>query len=251
MRKIQLLTTITMLAGLFLSACGSSQPEATPTPGLEQIQTAAVQTFEAALTQTAVSQPTAAPTSTPAATSTPFPTFAPLGTVPPVSTSVGTVNTCNRLVYIKDVTIPDNTPMTPGQTFTKTWQVQNSGTCAWAVGFKFVLIDGNAMGGQALTLSEAVAAGAQYEISIPMTAPTNKTGAIKGTWRMADAAGVFFGDPIYVLIVIGGTNTSTATINPNVTATATATINPSITLTATPTANATEATPTINATIQP
>lgn len=246
MRKIQLLTMITLLAGLLLSACGSSQPEATPTPGLEQIQTAAIQTFEAALTQTAVSQPTAAPTSTPAATSTLFPTFAPIGTVVPVSTSTGTVSTCYRLVYIKDVTIPDNTSMTPGQTFTKTWQVQNSGTCAWAVGFKFSLIGGNDMGGQAITLTSEVAPGAQYEISIEMTAPTNKTGKIDGTWRMADATGTFFGNPLTVVIVIGGTNTSTPATNaPTATSTGNAP-------TATPIVNTTStATPTINPNMNP
>jgi hypothetical protein len=214
MKKISLFTTIIILAGLLLSACGTSQPEATPTPGLEQIQTAAVQTFQVSLTQTALSQPTATLTSTPAPTATSFPTFA-LGTLPPAATSVGTVNNCNKLVFIKDKTIPDDTVMTPGQTFTKTWQVQNSGTCAWAVGFKFTLIDGDAMSGQSLTLTTAVAPGATYEISVPMTAPTNKTGTIKGTWRMADATGTFFGNPIYVQIVIGsaaaGTATATAT----------------------------------------
>jgi hypothetical protein len=210
MKKVSLFTTIIILAGLLLSACGASQPEATPTLGVEQIQTAAVQTFQVNLTQTALSQPTATLTSTPAPTATPFPTFA-LGTLPPAATSVGTVNSCNKLVYIKDVSIPDNTPMTAGQSFTKTWQVQNSGTCAWAVGFKFTLIGGDAMGGQTLTLTTAVAPGATYEISVPMTAPTNKTGSITGTWRMADTTGAYFGNPLTVVITIGSAATATAT----------------------------------------
>ena len=211
MRKIQLFTFITLLAGLILSACGASKDaESTPTPSVEQIQTAAIQTFNAVLTQTALSQPTATLTVTPGPTTTPFPTIA-LGTLPPSATSVGTTNTCNRLVYIKDVTVPDNTQMNPGQSFTKTWQVQNSGSCAWEAGYKFTLIGGDAMGGQALTLSSQVAPGAQYEISVDMTAPSNKTGSITGTWRMADANGSYFGTPLTVVIVLGNAVTSTAT----------------------------------------
>jgi len=37
-----------------------------------------------------------------------------------------------------------------------------------------------------------------------MTAPTNKTGAIRSNWRMSTATGQFFGDEIYVVVVVGG-----------------------------------------------
>ncbi len=212
MRKFHLLTLLTLLAGLLLSACGASNDsETTPTPGLEQVQTAAIQTFDAAITQTALLKPTATLTPSPAVTMSPFPTIA-LGTPLPTSTSGATVNTCNKLLYIKDVTIPDSTQMTAGQSFTKTWQVQNSGTCAWAVGYKFSLVGGDAMGGQAITLTQAVSPGATYEISIPMTAPSNKTGTITGTWRMADAAGAYFGNPLTCVIVIGNASSVTATV---------------------------------------
>jgi hypothetical protein len=68
--------------------------------------------------------------------------------------------------------------MDPGETFTKTWKVQNSGSCAWDAGFKFQLSGGDAMGATAVTLPAAVAAGATYDISVPMTAPsTSRDGA--------------------------------------------------------------------------
>jgi uncharacterized protein affecting Mg2+/Co2+ transport len=97
--------------------------------------------------------------------------------------------------------------VTPGQTFTKTWRVQNTGSCAWAAGYKFSLVGGDAMGGQTVTLTTSVAPGSSYDISVPMTAPS-KSGKLTGSWRMSDAAGVYFGDTLTVVIVIGG---STAT----------------------------------------
>jgi hypothetical protein len=103
--------------------------------------------------------------------------------------------------------------MTAGQTFTKTWEVKNAGSCAWDAGFKFAFTGGDAMGGSTFTVPSAVAAGAVTQISVPMTAP-NKTGTIRGNWRMSTAGGQFFGDEVYVQITIGGgsapTNTSGA-----------------------------------------
>lgn len=216
-RRMLVLLTLSVLASLMLSACGAGEAEATPTLSVEQIQTAAVATFAAGLTQTAFAMPTETPT--PTATSTQFPTNtpgAPGGLSPTAS--------CYGLVYIRDVTIPDNTPMTPGQAFDKTWLVQNTGSCPWEPGFTFNVISGDSMGATALTLNQAVNPGMQYEITVPMIAPTGKTGTIEGWWRMADKNGVYFGNSLSVVIVIGGAATSTGTpVPPTATATETPT----------------------------
>jgi hypothetical protein len=198
---------------MFISACGGSEAEATPTLSVGAIQTIAVATFSGGLTQTAL----AAPTNTPVPTNTLSATFsAPtFANVTPFGTSIissSPVAVCNGLAYVNDVTIPDNTPMTPGQAFTKTWKVRNSGTCAWDAGFKFALTGGDAMGGATYSLPQSVPANTQIDISIAMTAPS-KTGSIRGNWRMSTAAGQFFGDEIYVVVLVGGaggtaTNTS-------------------------------------------
>jgi len=94
--------------------------------------------------------------------------------------------------------------MTPGQTFTKTWKVLNSGSCAWDAGFKFAFTTGDALGGSTVTLPTSVASGAQYDISVPMTAPST-TGTYQSNWRMQTAGGEFFGNEVYVVIVVGGT----------------------------------------------
>ena len=99
--------------------------------------------------------------------------------------------------------------MTPGQTFTKTWKVLNSGSCAWDAGFKFAFTTGNALGGSTVTLPSAVASGGQYDISVPMTAPTT-AGSYQSNWRMSTAGGEFFGNEVYVAIVVGGTSPTKA-----------------------------------------
>ncbi|MCI0549634.1 MAG: hypothetical protein L0287_01630 [Anaerolineae bacterium] len=237
MLKFRLMTgvqSLVMISILLLTACGATPAELTPTLNPDQIRTEAVATFSSALTLTAL----AAPSDTPIPTLTPAPTFPPLATstagTPFVSgPTIAPTTGCYGLAFVSDVTIPDNTAVTPGQTFTKTWRVRNTGTCVWDAGFKFAFVSGDAMGGTTQTLAASVAAGTEFNVSVPMTAPTNKSGAVQGYWRMSTAAGQFFGDQVYVLVVVGGTAaTSTGT---STSSGATATPTPSATPTATPT----------------
>jgi Ig-like domain-containing protein len=234
MLKIRLMTGIQLLlmSALLITACGANVPELTPTAtfSADQIRTEAVATFSLGLTETAF----AAPSSTPIPTLTPAPTLAApatsTGGVPfGAATSVGAApatTSCYGLTFVSDVSIPDNTPMTPGKTFTKTWKVLNSGSCAWDAGFKFALTGGDPMGSSTLTLPTSVAAGAQYDISVPMTAPST-SGTLRGNWRMSTASGQFFGDEVYVVIVVGGGAVATNTTGPAATAVpATATVTP-------------------------
>ena len=213
--------TMAIMLGLLMSGCGGNNAEATPTLSVDMIQTYAVATFSGGLTQTALAAPTITPTPTSTATLIPIATLANIN---PVGTTivVNPTSSCNMMSYVNDVTIPDNTPMTPGQTFTKTWKVKNSGTCAWEAGFKFAFTGGDAMSGNTYTLQQAVLANADTEISVPMTAP-NKAGSARGNWRMSTTAGQFFGDEVYLVILVGGTSGAPAvdTAVPVPTATAT------------------------------
>src|SRR5512134_681096 len=153
-----------LIATLSLAACNVGATPA-PTVDVNAINTAAVATamgqISAQLTQTALAAPsnTPAPTNTAlslatsalpttgagtAATAgvqgalptlsfnttpntTPIAGFTPLaGTpAPPAGDS------CHNSVYIADVTIPDNTVLSPGEDFEKIWRIQNTGSCVW------------------------------------------------------------------------------------------------------------------------
>jgi hypothetical protein len=229
--KLSILIILATVGSLALSACGGSAANGTPTAAA--IETSAVSTFAAGLTQTFISLPTDTPTATPTFTPTTTPTSStPLATsTNPVATS--TIS-CYGLTLISDVTIPDNTPMNPGQTFTKTWRVKNSGTCNWDTGSKFVFTVGDSMGGTPFALTSPVTPGGQMDISITMTAPS-KAGKIVGHWRMSTANGALFGADIYVAIIVGNsTSTPTATAT-TTTGAATSTSTATFTLTITPT----------------
>jgi hypothetical protein len=219
--KVQLLLA---LGAFLLASCGGGNaPEATPTLGVNQIQTFAVATFSSALTMTAM----AAPTNTPAPTQTPATPVTTLatntGAVPvtgitpgaPVG-GVAATSSCYGLAFVSDVSIPDNTQMDPGETFTKTWKVKNTGSCAWDAGFKFQNTGGEPLG-TAFTLPASVAAGQTYDISVPMTAPSTN-GTLRSNWRMSTATGQYFGDEVFVVIVVGNaaapTDTAEATSIP-------------------------------------
>jgi hypothetical protein len=231
-----------VLISISLTACGPSDSELTPTLDPNMIRTEAAMTFAAELTHTALAQPS--PTST--LTLTPTNTPAPFATssnnlLQPTSSVPLATQGCYRLQFITDVTIPDNTVMTPAQTFTKTWRVKNTGTCNWDTGFKLAFTGGDSMSGTTLSLANPVTPNSETDLSVSMTAPSGKTGSIRGNWRMSTASGQYFGDEIYVVINVGGT-TGTKTITPTVsggssgaTSTSTATPTPTFTPTFTPT----------------
>jgi hypothetical protein len=184
-----LITVFVLLVALITAERMPSAPVATP--DVDQIRTEAVRTHIAELTSTATSRPS------PSTTASPVPSPGP-------ATAVSGTPNCLGLRFIRDVTIPDNTSMTPAEVFTKTWLVENSGTCPWRPGFQVVLIGGLAMGGSPFRVAQTVGPGGQIQVSIKMAAPTNQTGVVQGTWKMADDDGVQFGDFLSVVIVAMG-----------------------------------------------
>ena len=66
------------------------------------------------------------------------------------------------------------------------------------------------MGGSSLTLEGAVNAGTETELTVTLTAPT-EAGTYRSNWIMTDFSGTYFGDEVYVLIIVNGTASSTPT----------------------------------------
>ncbi len=215
---------LVILAGIItLTIWGTSaKGSATPTISVDSIYTAAYQTVAAAQTEQQASLP---PTDTPVPS--PFPTLPgaatlPINTLVLASPTTGVVQGCDNAVFVNDVTIPDGTVMSPGQTFTKTWLMQNTGTCTWDTTYNMAFVSGDAMSGVKTPLTLSVPPGQQVKVSVNLTAPT-ALGDAKGYWRLMNASGVFFGDSPWVLITVAAaTPTATATTAPP-TSTATAT----------------------------
>ena len=103
--------------------------------------------------------------------------------------------------YVADVTIPDDTRMTPGQQFIKTWRVKNSGKRPWGAGFRLVFAKGTAMTMERSLPLPACEPGQEVEISIQQTAP-NRPGSYFGDWKMRDDRGNLFGEVLFLRIVV-------------------------------------------------
>lgn len=131
-----------------------------------------------------------------------FVPFGELGKKPPVTwgsyygTGYGpgcAFNACIRAEFVRDVTIPDGSFISPGKAFTKTWRIRNAGSCTWTTDFALVYVSGTALGSvQAVRLPHAVAPGKYVDISVSMVAPMS-AGAFKSNWMLRSANGQLFG----------------------------------------------------------
>jgi hypothetical protein len=117
-------------------------------------------------------------------------------------TAAGSV--CNHLVYVADATIPDGTVFDGGEDFTKTWRVQNGGTCKWDEGYKLVYLGGDdELDPVSVNLQgdDFIDPGATGEVSVDLTAPI-ANGRYTGTWRMQADNGEYFGQELTLVIEV-------------------------------------------------
>ena len=169
--------------------------EGTPTPsGPELLKTYAAETIQAQLTLVATGiQPTFTP-GLPQATSEPSPGISPTSPAVITPSPTSTKGECDQAGFEKDVTVPDNTTMSAGEQFTKTWRLRNDGTCSWNSSYAIVFDHGDAMGGpaSAVLTTDTVAPGETVDISVVLIAPST-TGTYQGYWKLRNPAGQVFG----------------------------------------------------------
>lgn len=202
--KLKILNWI-VLTGLLLSACNLPSSDKTGTPGPDQVYTSAAQTVQAMTTRTPA---TVTPTTRPTATQPAAVTLPPIATVPG-STSTPSL-ACDSAEFVNDVTIPDDTLLKPDENFTKTWQLQNVGSCSWTTGYKIVFASGDAMNAPtAVSLPANVGPGQVVDISVNLTAPT-QPGTYQAFFKLQNTSGQAFGlrsnrnGPFWVKIKVGG-----------------------------------------------
>jgi hypothetical protein len=200
--------TIIFLTCLLTMLCFSCGEDDSGAMAVNAIHTEAVATYVASMAKTPVPHPTIS------FTPTSLPTFTPAGPASTATNPPPTQNSCYNLIWIEDRSIPDGMQMQPGETFTKTWLVQNNGGCAWGPGFQFRHVGGDPMGGKLVTLQEPIPVGAKRELSVDLVAPGGTTGLIQSAWRMSDDNGNYFGDTLTVKITLNDQDSSPGTNTP-------------------------------------
>lgn len=104
--------------------------------------------------------------------------------------------------YVRDLSIPDGTVMTPGQKFSKSWEIENNGEVPWPEGTELRRVEGPPMGPiESVTLSER-AAGQRAEISVDLEAPADP-GTHRSYWQLC-LGDTCFGGRFFVEIVVQG-----------------------------------------------
>lgn len=248
--------TVLLIFTLLLSSCaGNAQTEDPNTLMTSAVGTMVAGFFE---TQTAMVTPS---TLAPTATETKFPTptqfatstslnsptatfllYSPTkgtptvtGTLPTATVNAAALaNGCYNLAFVRDVNYPSGTVVNPGQSFTKTWKVENNGSCNWLFVYKLAFVSGTDFDPNTGQLGRIVTPGNWAELSVNLDAPT-KPGTYSAYWRFSNGGTTLFGATLGVTIKVSApTNTPTSTILVN-TNTVTSTTAPANTNTATQT----------------
>jgi hypothetical protein len=130
------------------------------------------------------------------------PTTAPVTSVPSLVIPTPTLSCTNNLTYVRDLTIPDGTNVTPGETVDKQWLVSNSGSCNWDSRYRLKLISGDSLGAPNEQALYPARAGTQATLRIVFTAPQD-TGTYQSAWQAFAPDGSSFGSEVYIQISVG------------------------------------------------
>lgn len=180
-----------MIVQLACSAAvpGPGTPDTVAT--LNGLYTAAAQTGTASSQQ-----------SIPTATATPGPPLPTATFIQPLPTSTpfviltntpGPVARCDAAAFVRDVSITDGSVISRGGKFTKTWRLQNVGTCSWTPAYALVFVSGDSMGGPAaVSMGATVNPGQSIDLSVALTAPSGD-GHYRGYWKLRNASYTLFG----------------------------------------------------------
>ena len=182
---------VVVALALVLSSCNFPFAQASESV----LATSVAQTVEALESEVKVPElaiptlmPTLAlPTSTPAPTMTVVPTEKP--------------DPCLYATFVKE-TIPDNTKFSPGDPFTKSWTLKNTGTCDWNTEYRLSFKSGKQQlsAKDFVKISEETDPGETIKIDVDMTAPLS-AGTYKDIWQMETNKGVKFGQ-VWVQIIV-------------------------------------------------
>ena len=159
--------TFTLFLLLLLTACANISAE-TPTDAPVLFVTSTLPPTKPGLTLPTEIPPTVSATADPL---TPHPTPA-----------------CREgAVFVEDVTFPDNTRLAAGEKFTKTWKLQNTGTCTWS-GYTVAFVSGDKMESPDSVSVPETEAKSTVEVSVDLIAPA-EDGSYTGSFELRDAEG--------------------------------------------------------------
>jgi hypothetical protein len=92
-----------------------------------------------------------------------------------------------------DISVPDDTLFHPGESFSKTWRLHNSGACVWTRDYAVVWFSGDDLGvSHSQLFNFNVSPGSSVDVTVEMMAPENP-GIYQSNWKIRNAEGDMFG----------------------------------------------------------
>lgn len=164
---------------IFLTSSCSPQPEPTP-----------------------FRPPTSIPPTQPLPTTTTIPAIFTETPTQQIISATATESVCtNILSFLDDVTVEDGTTFLPNDSIDKQWLIKNDGTCDWDSTYKLKWVGGDPMSANTEQPLYPARAGTQATLRIIFTAPAT-AGEYESAWQAVDPDGNFFGDLVFIKIVV-------------------------------------------------
>jgi hypothetical protein len=188
-KKIWMMILLSL--SLIMAGCVPETP--TETPDIAGTAAAMAETIVAVQLTKIAEEATSTLTPTPEPTDTPTPTLTySLPTPFPTQPAASEGQPCLGASMIRE-TIPDFTTLEPGQSFDKTWTLQNTGSCAWTTEFSVVFHHGETLGApQQISFPGSVQPGEAFDLTVPMVAPA-APGEHLSYWTLMAPDGSTFG----------------------------------------------------------
>lgn len=105
-----------------------------------------------------------------------------------------------RFVAERD-TVPDDSVLEPGRSFTKVWRLQNTGATTWGEDYQFVLVGGQTLGASYRQPVSRCQPGEAIDITVSFVTPP-MAGQYISTWSLVDPQGAPFGQPVWTRIQV-------------------------------------------------
>jgi len=106
-----------------------------------------------------------------------------------------------QATFLSHVTVPPGEILAPEARVDKVWQVRNSGTCAWGVGYELVWVSGDELGATSPVHVPPTAAAQPADLAVTFWAP-REAGAYRAVWRLRSPQGEFFGPDLDLQIQV-------------------------------------------------
>jgi hypothetical protein len=103
--------------------------------------------------------------------------------------------------FLSHVTVPPGEITAPRARVEKVWQVRNTGTCAWGVGYELALVSGDDLGVAGRVRVPPTSAGQPADVGVSFWAP-REPGIYRAAWRLRSPQGELFGPDLELEIQV-------------------------------------------------